>query len=253
LTVSSCISQLKEIDHMRMSRFTWIVLGLLLAAPFAHADVITIKTGQYTNAPGVCLNPDDTFHYWTPQPQCGQPIVSAPFGPADFESACAGPYAVVIDPYTGVWISELPCDPDARWISSGTNPGSCFGSPLSTLYCAHFNVSTECTVADSVRICWAVDDFLGDQPPTYPGPNPGGVYINGVDLGPAFSGPGSNPEYSAVAYNVPLNLGGNTLAVYQRDAGCGLGGLILSAKIYIGCGSVPTEETSWGAIKSIYR
>ena len=41
------------------------------------------------------------------------------------------------------------------------------------------------------------------------GPNPGGIYINGVDLGPAFSGPGSNPQYTEVAYNVPLTVGAN--------------------------------------------
>jgi hypothetical protein len=97
-----------------------------------------------------------------------------------------------------------------------------------------------------------VDDFLGDQP-SYPGPNPGGVYINGADLGPAFSGPGAGQQYTAVAYNVPLNVGTNSLAVYQRDAGCGISGLILSATVYTSCGTVPTEPKSWGSIKMMYR
>ncbi|MBK9472449.1 MAG: hypothetical protein IPO18_09210 [bacterium] len=100
--------------------------------------------------------------------------------------------------------------------------------------------------------CLAVDDFLGDVP-SLPGPNPGGVYINGVDLGAAFSGPGSSPQYSAVAYNVPLNVGANSLSVYQRDAGCAISGLILSATVYTDCAIVPTESTTWGSVKSIFR
>jgi hypothetical protein len=56
-----------------------------------------------------------------------------------------------------------------------------------------------------------------------------------------------------VATNVPLFNGLNSLAVYQRDAGCGLGGLILSAKIYTSCGAVPVEPTKWGQVKSLFR
>jgi hypothetical protein len=235
---------------MRKSRILSVVLVLVIQASLAHGAVVTIRTGQVGGLPGTCPGLDDSFRSYTPQPQCGQPILSAPFSPADFSAACAGPNAVVITPLSPPWVFDLACDPAARWIASAVLPGSCSGSPLSALYCARF--TADCAVADSVRICWAVDDFLGD-PPSYPGPNPGGIYINGVDLGPAFSGPGSNPQYSAVAFNVPLNLGTNSLAVYQRDAGCGIGGLILSATVYTNCGNVPTEEKSWGSIKSIYR
>lgn len=230
-----------------------VVLALLGQATFALADVTVIRTGQVGSAPGSCSGSDDSFHYYAPNAQCGQPILPTAFTSLDFVMACTGPQAVVVTPYTPAWVGSLDCDPEARWIASSLlDPVSCWGAASSVLYCAQFTVASQCTVADSVRICWAVDDFLGDQP-SYPGPNPGGIYINGADLGPAFSGPGSSPQYSAVAYNVPLNTGTNSLAVYQRDAGCGLGGLILSATVYTNCGTVSTEPANWGSIKSIYR
>lgn len=237
---------------MRKSISLAIALTVLVPAATvtkASAAVITIRTGQVAGAPGSCARSDDTFRFYAPNPNCGTPIVPNPFTAADFSAACAGPQAVVIQPYT-VWTPGLTCDADARWISTGITPGSCFGAPVSALYCAQFDAN--CTVADSVRICWAVDDFLGD-PPSFPGPNPDGIYINGTSLGAAFSGPGSNPTYTAVATNVPLINGLNSLEVYQRDAGCGLGGLILSATIYTHCGTVGTESIKWGSIKSLYR
>lgn len=238
---------------MRPTTLLWAALALLVQASFARGDATTIRTGQVGSVPGSCSGIDDSFHYYAPNPACGQAILSSAFQPSDFDMACTGPQAVVITPYTPVWVADLACDPEARWIASSVlDPATCWGAPLSVLYCARFTVPLECTVADSVRICWATDDFLGDQP-SFPGPNPGGVYINGVDLGPAFSGPGANQQYSAVAYNVPLSAGSNSLAVYQRDAGCGIAGLILSATVYTSCGAVPTETRSWGSIKSMYR
>jgi len=203
-------------------------------------------------SPGTCSGSDDNFHYYAPNQTCGQPILATAFQASDFAMACSGPQAVVINPASPPWVASLDCDPEARWIATGLVPGSCLGEAISALYCARFTVEAQCTVADSIRICWAVDDFLGD-PASFPGPNPGGIYINGVDLGPSFSGPGSNPTYTAVAYNVPLNGGANSLAVYQRDAGCSISGLILSAKVYTTCGTVGTETQNWGNIKSIYR
>jgi hypothetical protein len=235
---------------MRKSLMLLGILAIVVPTTSALAATTIIRTGQVAGAPGSCGGLDDNFHYFAPNVNCGQPIVSAPFQAADFAAACAGPQAAVISPTSLPWIASLPCDPDARWIGSSVIPGSCYGAGVSVLYCAPF--SSQCTVADSIRICWAVDDFLGDDP-SFGGPNPGGVYINGVDLGPAFSGPGSNPQYSAVAYNVPLNLGANNIEVYQRDAGCSVSGLILSATVYSDCSGVPTESTSWGSIKSTFR
>jgi hypothetical protein len=238
---------------MHRGSYLAVVLALLVTATFAHADITRIRTGQVGAVPGSCSGIDDSFHYYAPNPVCGEAILSSAFTASDFDHACTGPQAVVITPYAPVWVGELPCDPEARWIASSVpDPLSCFGAAVSVLYCAEFAVPSQCTVADSIRICWAVDDFLGDQP-SYPGPNPGGIYINGADLGPAFSGPGAGQQYTAVAYNVPLSAGANSLAVYQRDAGCGISGLILTAAVYTSCGTVPNGTRSWGSIKSMYR
>jgi hypothetical protein len=236
-------------NPMRASRIVLVVLALVVQATFAHGDVTTIRTGQVGTLPGVCPGLDDSFHYYAPQTQCGQPILSAPFAPSDFASACSGPPAQVAAPYFTAWSSELPCDPNARWISSGVDP-NCYGTSVSALYCAGFD--SRCTVADSIRVCWEVDDFLGDQP-SYPGPNQDGIYINGVSLGPAFTAGNPVTPTTAVAYNVPLSAGLNYLEVYQRDAGCAVSGLMLSCTVYTSCGPVPIEETSWGRVKSLYR
>jgi hypothetical protein len=234
---------------MRTSRMLCVGLALLAQATLARGDVITIRTGQAGAVPGVCPGVDDSFHVYAPQTQCAQPILSVPFGPADFAAACSGPQAQIAEPYFTAWSPSLPCDPDARWIASGVD-ASCFGSSVSVLYCAGFD--SHCTVADSVRVCWQVDDFLGDQP-AYPGPNPDGIYINGVSLGTAFTAGNPVTPTSAVAYNVPLNSGPNYLQVYQRDAGCAVAGLMLSCTVYTSCGPVPAQEESWGRIKSLYR
>lgn len=236
---------------MRKYSVSGVILLVALQATLASGAAVTIRTGQVGGSPGTCGGSDDSFSSYTPQPSCGLAILSAPFQANDFAQACSGPAATVITPAAPPWALDLPCDPAARWIASSAQPGSCYGSPVSALYCARF--PSECVLADSIRICWSVDDFLGDYAPSYPGANPGGIYVNGVDLGPAFSGPGSSPQYTAVALNVPLTVGSNSLAVYQRDAGCGLGGLILSATIYTNCGVVPVEQSSWGSLKSIFR
>jgi hypothetical protein len=253
LAGASAIVATKGDHSMRPAILLSVVLGLLVQATFARADATTIRTGQVGGVPGSCSGIDDNFHYYAPNPVCGQPILATAFQSSDFDKACAGPQAVVITPYTPTWVADLACDPEARWIASSVlDPLTCWGTALSVLYCARFTVRSECIVADSIRVCWATDDFLGDQP-SYPGPNPGGVYINGADLGPAFSGPGANQQYTAVAYNVPLNAGVNSLAVYQRDAGCGIAGLIMSATVYTNCGTVPAETKSWGSVKSMFR
>ena len=232
----------------------WFATVLCVSASQTQGAVITIRTGQVGGVPGSCLGADDTFRRWAPQRLCSFPILSTPFQAADFDSACAGAPAVVVIPDPFAWVQSLACDPDARWIASQLShlyPMQCAGERQSTLYCAPFTNQTECTVADSVRICWAVDDYLGD-PPAFPGPNPGGIYVNGIDLGPSFSGLGANVERTAVAYNVPLNPGVNRLEVYQRDAGCGIAGLILSAHVYT-CRPLAVQARPWGSVKSLFR
>lgn len=239
---------------MPVRRALPIVVLFSMLTSVAQGGLIVIRTGQVGGVPGVCSGADDSFHWYAPQPLCSYPILAVPFQPAHFDGACAGPPAVVVDAEPYSWTPTLPCDPDARWIASDiiSGPGgNCFGKRQSVLYCAEFSSASHCTMADSIVVCWAVDDYLGD-PPAFPGPNPGGVYVNGVDLGPAFSGLGASTARTAVAYNVPLNLGPNRLQIYQRDAGCGVAGLILSARIYT-CEPVSVEPRSWGEIKLIQR
>lgn len=228
-------------------RYSTVLIALTVVTA-AQGATITLRTGQVGGAPGSCQGLDQDFHTYTPQQICGAPILSTPFGPADFEAACAGPNAVVINPHPA-WGADLPCDLDARWINY-TADAVCNGTPLSTLYCARFD--SECTLADSIVVCWQVDDALGD-PVAWPGPNPDGVYVNGVTLGPAFSNGNNAAPTTAVAYNVPLTGGSNQFQVYQRDAGCAVSGLILSTTIYTSCGSTPVEDRSWGSIKATYR
>ena len=151
----------------------WFATVLCVSASQTQGAVITIRTGQVGGVPGSCLGADDTFRRWAPQRLCSFPILSTPFQAADFDSACAGAPAVVVIPDPFAWVQSLACDPDARWIASQLShlyPMQCAGERQSTLYCAPFTNQTECTVADSVRICWAVDDYLGD-PPAFPGPS----------------------------------------------------------------------------------
>lgn len=235
---------------MRASHYISLALALLIPVTFAHANVVTIRTGQVGGFPGSCPGTDGNFRYWAPQAQCALPILSTPFQTSDFNTACTGPYAAIATAYPGAWTPNLNCDPDARWIASSVDP-SCFGASVSVLYCAEFSVDSLCTVADSIRVCWVVDDGLGD--PVGNGPNQDGVYINGVSLGSAFSGGNYAVETSAVAYNVPLLPGLNKLQVYQRDLGCAVAGIMLSCTVYTNCGPVAVQEKTWGSIKSMYR
>jgi hypothetical protein len=238
---------------MRTALLLLLAIVLNMPASQARGGEIRIRTGQVGGLPGSCPGSDDTFRFYSPERLCSRPILATAFQSSHFDSACAGPQAILIDPAPFAWVPQLACDPDARWIASGElgQPGSCDGIRRSVLYCAAFNNDYGCTTADSIAVCWAVDDYLGD-PAGFPGPNPGGVYLNGVDLGPAFSGLGAAQQQTAVAYNVPINVGLNQLAVYQRDAGCGVAGLILSAVVYA-CEPLPVEKRTWGSIKRIFQ
>ena len=69
-------------------------------------------------------------------------------------------------PYTPAWVGE-PAPVTPRRAGSPprcTDPAPAGELRVSVLYCAQFTVASQCTVADSIRICWAVDDFLGDDP-----------------------------------------------------------------------------------------
>lgn len=217
------------------SVWPWFLLGTLILVPLPPArgqEVIHLRTGQVGGAPGLCGQPDDRFRYdpgFAPN-SCAQPLRNAPFTAADFAAAAAGPTAVVVDPFNPWWLPALPADPLARWID-WQRTGTCNGDVGSILYACRFTVATPCATAGDISVCWAVDDILGD--PVGAGPNPIGVYLNGVALAPAFSGGGLGGQACASQSNVPLIAGDNVLYVYQRDQFCTASGLILGADITV--------------------
>ena len=95
------------------------------------------------------------------------------------------------------------------------------------------------------------DDLLGDSG-SFPGPNPLGVYLNGVGL--PIAGGGYTAEQGIIVdITSTLHCGRNRLYVYDRDAGCGVAGAIFTAKIdYTEC-ITPATQTSWGRVRAIYR
>src|SRR4030095_2891655 len=114
-------------------------------------------------------------YYVEPSGQCAVPF-AAPFTAADFATADAGPPALVV-PGNGAWGASLACDPGASWISTGPNWPS-----RSTLYSVPFivDVPQPCCLQNArLNLCWMADDTVGDIAP-FGGPNPIGVFINGL-------------------------------------------------------------------------
>lgn len=229
---------------------TLALVTLVLAAPPPAASLpqtIVLRTGQTGGAPGSCGTFDDSFRYLA-APTCGTALSGAPFTPADFATAQSGPFAKAITPHPA-WGASLACDPDARWINPETDLFGCSGVPASALYACPFEVTGPCTTA-SVDVCWLVDDSLGDL--LFGGANPVGVYINGTALDASFAVGSYSTETSASASGITLHTGTNWLYVYQRDAGCSVSGLILSATIHVDC-PVSVEGESWGRIKARFQ
>lgn len=213
------------------------IIGVTAHGTVLAQEVIQFRTGQVGGAPGSCPGADDLFTYnpsgMTP---CGNPFRAAPFTAADFAGAAGGPPARVLNG-GAPWLPSLPSDPLARWINWENNPNCAYGTPKSVLYAARFNVTTQCNPVATVRICWAVDDRLGDGPG---GPNPVGIYMNGVPLSAGFMNGSYASETCFVEANVPVNTGLNYLYVYQRDAGCAVSGLILTAHLTVTATTCPT-------------
>lgn len=181
-------------------------LTQLLANPFS----VTIRSGQ-----GVT---------YTLAPNCSGNFSNAPFTPAHFNAAASGSAASVVTP-VNPWLSSLPADPSARWIS--TNPNRLGHTAL---FAQRFNLP--CRPAEgtvTLTFHWAVDDYLGDPPNGSPNM---GVFINGVPLN--IKGGTFNAQSTATV-PVPasiLNAGVNYLYVYVREWGCGtIGGVIYSATL----------------------
>lgn len=204
------------------------------------AEVVVLRSG---NAP--VGNPDPQINLLAGSG--ATPLSALPFTAADFSAACGGRSAIVINPHPA-WLQQLACDPQARWI--GVDP---FGTPTSALYCQAFDVKTCCIQSAILNFCWAGDDALGDG--IYGGPNLDGVYINGVPVAPSINtgSYAAQTQVGGVDVASLLHCGTNYLQIYNRDAALVISGIVYSAMIDITECAVPTQSTTIGQVKAIYR
>ena len=221
-----------------------LFMALLFAgATTSMASTVTLRSG---NVPPTAPDPPITY-YAEPSGNCAVPFATA-FGPADFAAADAGPPAWSVPSYS-VWVPSLWCDPAANWISTSASLPS-----RSALYSIPFNVPLPdpcCIKSASIEFCWAADDILGD-PAAYGGPNPLGVYLNGVPL-PIAGGNYAAATDIIVDITTLLHCGPNRLYVYNRDLGCAVAGTIFSATINYSECVTPARPMTWGAVRALYR
>lgn len=185
----------------------------------AQTFCVRLRTGN-----AAVGQPDPQIRYIAPNPNCGQAIKSTPFTPADFLAAQSGTNPFVVNAHPA-WGQSLPCDPQARWVAL-----SPFLTARSALFAQPFNVNPGTIISATINFCWMADDSTGDS--IYGGPNPMGVYINGVPIPPLTGGGfGSQTQLTATIPSGTLTPGVNWLYVYDRDAGCGISGLNYSAEI----------------------
>ena len=210
-------------------------LGLGTPAGSADAlEIITFRSGQSGGSPGAPGSFDDTVRY-NPWGNPSGPVSGAAFTAADFAATAAGPAAVVVDP--GPWMGGAVApltDPLARWINFGMT-GS-FGAPGSALYAVPFWVNTSTITGATITFEGGADECLGDwwTGAGGGGPNPDGVYINGVGLGYMYQG--FNFAFATThtqSITALVNPGLNHLYFYQRDLTSGLSGIIFSATIEV--------------------
>ncbi len=231
--------KLRSLRWIAFSLFACSFL-LMTVADDAASETVTVRSG---NAP--IGNPDPLINMLVGPG--GAALSAAAFTTGDFAAACGGADAMVIAGHPA-WLQQLPCDPQARWI--GIDP---VGTPASTFYCQNFVVHTCCITSATLDFCWAADDAIGDL--IYGGPNPDGVYVNGVAVTPGING----GNYAVASQSGPvdvtplLHCGDNQLQVYNRDAGFAISGVIYSATFDIVECTVPNEDLSFGQIKSLYR
>lgn len=215
------------------------VVSLAVAATGASAETITLRSGG-----GTIGSPDPNTTVWIGSG--GSLLSPAPFTPNDFGRACSGPAAIVCQPH-GAWAQHLDCDPLAQWIGIDA-----FATPASAMYCQNFVVQTCCIFRATLDFCWTTDDVLGD---TFAGgPNPAGVYINGVAVSPTIEGGNYATQTTATAdVTTLLHCGDNQLSIYNRDLGFTVSGVMFSATLNIIDCEVSAEGATWGNVKALYR
>jgi len=215
-----------------------ITLAAAMVAP-ALSETINMRSGG-----GYSYGQNDPAWTYLSGP-AGSALSASPFTAADFTAALAGPLSVVVPPYGSFWLSSLLCDPLAQWISVDAAAG-----PATAMYGQAFNVQTCCITKAILNFCWASDDNIGDQ--LYGGANPMGVYLNGVAL-PITGGSYATENFASIDVTSLLHCSRNEIFVYNRDAAFVVTGAMFSITIdIVGC-PVPTEPSTWGAIKSLYR
>lgn len=212
-------------NHLRWRSLlagSMMVATVLLSAGIATAQTycVTLRTGN-----AAVGQPDPQIRYIAPNLNCGQAIKNTPFTAADFTAAQTGTNPFVVSPHP-VWGQSLPCDPQARWIALGTN----LTPARSALFAQPFTVNPGTVISATIKFCWMADDNIGDA--TFGGPNPMGVYVNGVPIPPLTGGGyATQTQITATIPAGTLTPGVNWLYVYKRDAGCGISGLNYSAEI----------------------
>ena len=220
-------------------------LGIAAVASFAvsslvSAEVVQFRSGQTAGAPGTPGSLDDTVMINPWGNPGGAPVLGTPFVIADFLATNSGPAATVVQPISA-WMGGLTApltDPDARWISFATDPAG-YGAAGSVLYAVPFWINTSNITNAVLTFEGGADDMLGDW--LYGGPNPDGLYINGVGAGYQYVGFNfAAPTTHTQNITGMVNTGQNYLYYYQRDAGFGVSGIIFSGTIDI----VPTPATA---------
>ncbi|QKK07630.1 MAG: hypothetical protein HND58_05240 [Planctomycetota bacterium] len=216
-----------------------VTIALLALAPVATAaEIIQFRSGQTGGVPGTPGSPDDlvTFNPWG-NPS-GAPVLGTPFVAGDFALTAGGAPAVVVQPQAA-WMGGVVdplTDKDARWINFESNP---FGPSGSALYAVPFWVNTQNITGATLTFEGGVDEVLGDW--YSGGPNPDGLYINGIGAGYMYQG--FNFAFKTThAQSIAgmITPGQNYLYFYQRDLTHGASGIIFSGTIEV----VPTSGSA---------
>lgn len=217
------------IAKIRTSAALGLMAGLGVAAASASAETIVVRSGQVGGVPGAVGQFDDIVRYLPTNPPGGA-VSASPFTAADFSGAQTGPAAQVIAPYTPFWTAGIS-DTQARWINFRTDAAG-YGAPGSALYAIPFTVTTANIASATIQIELAVDDALGDW--FVSGPNPDGMYVNGVSTGATTAYNYASPTISSILnITTSVNTGLNWLYLYQRDLGVLVSGVIFSATIEV--------------------
>ncbi len=232
MSYGSCVSRRWS---ARCGRAMCVFAIVTLGAPSASAtEVITIRSGQVGNAPGLSGQPDDsiTINPWG-NPNIF-PVLNTAFTPADFAATASGPPAVVVNPWITCMggVTAPLSDPLARWVNFTTdNAGYGYGG--SVLYAVPFYINTTTITNATVSFEGGTDDVLGDWY-SNDGPNLDGLYINGNPAGYQYQGfNAAAPTTHTQNITAMVNPGQNYLYFYQRDLGAGAGGIIFSGTITV--------------------